>query len=167
LGAAFWRGRQRGPEGEIPSPFAPDDLRERALFAAFVLGSLLIPSLCWDHYMTIALAALLLLLWAPEMAKRPALMLFLIGVGWLWAIPWPFQAPRYRLTDLGGWWWLSLGQPPDGPEPKEIFTLSSGYGLGLALQSLKLWPTLALFVACVGLTVAPAPRQEKDREKRS
>jgi hypothetical protein len=162
LGASLalaWRRGARSPkDGGAATAFHPESLRERALYGAFVMGSLLIPSLCWDHYAVIATTALLLLLWAPETRRRPWLVAALCAIGWTWSLLWPFQLERYN-----AWWALGLEwhfHLPRGLPKEEFPWVASNRGAGLLLQSLKLWPSLAMFGICAALAWKETPTED-------
>lgn len=107
------------------------------LFHATLLLSLLAPSLMWDHYLV---AAILPAAWLAQRFwedRRPGRLAALAGIWILISLPWDYFSPAWR----------------EGP--------------GVALMSMKLYPTAALFLMVCGETrraarsgtgVAPVPQ---------
>lgn len=95
---------------------------EQGLFLATTPLSLLLPSLMWDHYL-VALAPPALWLAARAAAGRRPAMLAAVAACWaVVCMPWDFHAPAWR----------------SGP--------------GVALMSVKLAPTLAIFALVLAET---------------
>jgi hypothetical protein len=113
--AVGWRvGRALKPS-RLGDPMPPG---ERLYFGAVVMIGLLIPSLMWDHYMTIAMVPWCLLLLASPGRWRVPCLLTLLMIG----------------AVLG---WPVMHHHPD-------FT----HGAGLLVMSLRLWPALLLWAWC-------------------
>jgi len=112
--------------------------RDADRLAVVLLASLLIPSLCWDHYMIIASGALLIVMWSPQVATSPWRLAVCTAIGAWWAVPWAFTAEVFVLG--GGAW-------PPGVVSSMIpeTQIPARRGVGLLLQSFKLWPLLVLW----------------------
>ncbi len=115
--AAALTSTRRAHDGN-PSEEAGESYRKSA-YAIFIMLSLLIPSLCWDHYFVQALlpmAFLLEILYDRKLSWRLAVAaaaFFFLG------IPWMFPADSFR------------------------------HGPGILLMSLKLWAGLVVFILLV------------------
>jgi hypothetical protein len=112
---------------------------EGAVFALVVLTSLLVPSICWDHYLLQALVPAWLL-WRTA-KSWPLRLLIAICVGVI-CLPVAFDAGV-----IAGW-----------------RVADATRGMGLLVMSLKLWPLMALWVVAVwkalrpGLETGPIPK---------
>jgi hypothetical protein len=95
------------------------DFKKHTLFALFIMLSLLIPSLCWDHYFVQALLPIVFLSGMINITeKRISCVIFSICL-WALAIPYNFSADYSRS------------------------------GFGILFMSLKLWAALLVFVLIV------------------
>jgi len=112
-----WRDTADTP-ADTPSQPRAMPRHERAFFGAVVMIGLLLPSLMWDHYMTIAMVAWCVLLTTPG-ARRPWLRLaILLALAAALGYPMAHGHPAWR------------------------------EGHGLLLMSFRLWPCLVLWAWC-------------------
>ncbi len=92
-------------------------------YALFILLSLFLPALCWDHYFVQALWAIVLLERILERRGSAVSVLIFAAALWALAIPYNFNNPHFRK------------------------------GAGILLMSLKLWGALAIFVLFIILRI--------------
>jgi hypothetical protein len=108
---------------------------ERAVLAAAITASLLLPSLMWDHYLVQLAAPVGLLLWPGDDSIRSGRMQRVVAV---------ISIVVAVIAAL----WIQL----DAEQFRS--------GIGLAVMSLKLWPVLAVFVLAISCALAERPRLE-------
>lgn len=122
VGTGLLMNRAKHPQRDDAAPPDPMPPADRALYAAFVMASLLIPSLMWDHYMTIAMAAWgIILLMPPQPGGLPGSA----RVACMMAVA------------------LALGYPLAHGQP------AWREGAGLLMMSARLWPCILLWLVCV------------------
>ncbi|MFH0793886.1 MAG: glycosyltransferase family 87 protein [bacterium] len=105
----FWKSRRAAPDEQN----ATGDL-EALRFSLFIFLSLLLPSLCWDHYLAQLFFPVLFIVFALE-RRRSWAGGVVFATGWyVAAIPIPFDLPRFQ------------------------------HGLGILVMSAKFWAEWAL-----------------------
>lgn len=132
---AAWRVGVVAP-ADAEDPMAA---RDNAVFAMTVLASLLVPSICWDHYTTQALVPVLLL-WNVG-AGRGRMVARAIIVGCVMVMAWPVA------FDAGAAWGIS----------DVVGTIDTRRGAGVLVHSLKLWPLIVLFALAAVSSLGKRP----------
>jgi hypothetical protein len=154
LGLCAWLWGKRGTES------APGTHFDSAGFSVAAMASLLIPSLMWDHYLVQALLPAVLLWNHPAVRERRWMRGLIVACVVLFSAGVEFGGLRLHAAMLGQ---PLLLVPGDWRRPvlDVLFgsvALPTVQPLGALLQSLKLWPALAL----LALAIWSAWRREPD-----